>query len=149
MLSHFSNFLLFATPWTVAHQAPLSMRFPREEYWIGLPFPSPGNLPNPGTEPCISCVSCITSRFFTTDPVIRSKSHSHRVIMWISWHQATAFPIALHCLMQFKLCLCVSSGSLPFRYVLTQSWMKSVLLISASSSPHFMWSTNYNGWVDM
>ena len=42
---------LFATPWTVAHQAPLSMGFPRQEYWSGLPFPSPGDLPDPGIEP--------------------------------------------------------------------------------------------------
>ena len=42
---------LFATPWTVACQAPLSMRFPRQEYWSGLPFPSPGDLPHPGIEP--------------------------------------------------------------------------------------------------
>ena len=39
---------LFVTPWTVAHQAPLSMGFPRQEYWSGLPFPSPGYLPHPG-----------------------------------------------------------------------------------------------------
>ena len=39
---------LFATPWTVAHQAPPSMGFSTEEYWSGLPFPSPGDLPNPG-----------------------------------------------------------------------------------------------------
>ena len=42
---------LFATPWTVAHQAPLSMGFSRQEYWSGLPCPSPGNLPDPGIEP--------------------------------------------------------------------------------------------------
>ena len=42
---------LFATPWTAAHQAPLSMRFSRQGYWSGLPFPSPGDLPNPGIEP--------------------------------------------------------------------------------------------------
>ena len=42
---------LFATPWTVAHQAPLSMGFSRQEYWSGLPFPSPGDLPNPGIKP--------------------------------------------------------------------------------------------------
>ena len=42
---------LFATPWTVAHQAPLSMGFSRQEYWSGLPFPSPGGLPDPGIEP--------------------------------------------------------------------------------------------------
>ena len=42
---------LFATPWTVAHQAPPSMGFSRQEYWSGLPFPSPGDLPNTGIEP--------------------------------------------------------------------------------------------------
>ena len=42
---------LFAIPWTVAYQAPLSMEFSRQEYWSGLPFPSPGDLPNPGIEP--------------------------------------------------------------------------------------------------
>ena len=42
---------LFATPWTRAHQAPLSMEFSWQEYWSGLPFPSPGDLPNPGIEP--------------------------------------------------------------------------------------------------
>ena len=39
---------LFATPWAVAHQAPPSMGFSRQEYWSGLPFPSPGDLPDPG-----------------------------------------------------------------------------------------------------
>ena len=40
-----------ATPWTVAHQAPLSMEFSRQENWSGLPFPTPGGLPDPGIEP--------------------------------------------------------------------------------------------------
>ena len=42
---------LFASPWTVAYQAPPSMGFPRQEYWSGVPFPSPGDLPDPGIEP--------------------------------------------------------------------------------------------------
>ena len=46
----FSRVQLFATPWTVAYQAPLSMGFSRQEYWNGLPFPSPGDVPNPGIE---------------------------------------------------------------------------------------------------
>ena len=46
-----SRVRLFATPWTVAHQAPPSMGFSRQEYWSGLPFPSPGDLPDPGIEP--------------------------------------------------------------------------------------------------
>ena len=46
-----SRVRLFATRWTVAYQAPPSMGFSRQEYWSGLPFPSPGDLPNPGIEP--------------------------------------------------------------------------------------------------
>ena len=49
-ISH-SVFWLFATPWTVAHQAPPSMGFSRQEYWRGFPFPSPGDIPNPWIEP--------------------------------------------------------------------------------------------------
>ena len=48
LLSHVQ---LFETPWMVAHQAPLSMEFSRQEYWSGLPFPPPGDLPNPGIKP--------------------------------------------------------------------------------------------------
>ena len=48
---HFSHVQLFAILWTVASQAPLSMRFPKQEYWSGLPFSSPAGLPNPGIEP--------------------------------------------------------------------------------------------------
>ena len=46
-----SRVQLFATPWTVAYQAPPSMGFSRQECWSGVPFPSPGDLPNPGIEP--------------------------------------------------------------------------------------------------
>ena len=46
-----SRVQLFATPGTVAHQVPLSMGFPRQEYWSGLPLPSPGDLPNSGIKP--------------------------------------------------------------------------------------------------
>ena len=50
-LKSLSRVWLFATQWTVAYQASLSMRFSRQEYWSGLPFPSPGDLPNPGIKP--------------------------------------------------------------------------------------------------
>ena len=48
LLSHVQ---LFTIPWTVTYQPPPSMEFSRQEYWSGLPFPSPGDLPNPGIEP--------------------------------------------------------------------------------------------------
>ena len=57
-----------ATLWTVARQAPLSMGFFSQEYWSGLPFPSPGDLPNSGMElrsPTLQADSCIAGGFFT------------------------------------------------------------------------------------
>ena len=65
MLSLSSHSSLFVTLWTLAHQSPPSMGFPRQEYWSGLSFPSPGNLPNAGIEPV--SVSCIAGRFFIAE----------------------------------------------------------------------------------
>ena len=59
---------LFATPWTVAYHAPLSMGFSRQEYCSGLPFPPPGYLPNPGTEPTSLASPALAGSFFTTVP---------------------------------------------------------------------------------
>ena len=55
-----------ASPWTVAHQAPLSMGFSRQEYWSGSPFPPPGDLPNPGIEPLSVISPALAGGFFTT-----------------------------------------------------------------------------------
>ena len=68
MLSHFSCVGLFATPWPVACEAPLSMGFPRQEDWSGLPFPPPGNLLSPGIElTLVSLMSpALADGFFTT-----------------------------------------------------------------------------------
>ena len=56
---------LFATPWTVAHQTPLSKEFFRQEYWSGLLFPSLGDLPNPGIKPSFLVNPALAGRFFT------------------------------------------------------------------------------------
>ena len=66
VLSHFSLVRLFETPWTVAHQVPLSRGFSRHEYWSNLPFPSPGDLPDPGIEPASLESPALTGEFFTT-----------------------------------------------------------------------------------
>ena len=58
-----SRVQLFAIPWSVAHQAPLSMEFSRQEYWSGLPFPPPEDLPDPGIEPA----PALGGEFFTTE----------------------------------------------------------------------------------
>ena len=59
---------LFVTPWTAAHQALVSMEFSKQEYWSGLPFPPPGDLPNPGIEPVSLASAALAGRFFTTEP---------------------------------------------------------------------------------
>ena len=64
MLSHFSPVQLFVTPWTAAHQVPLSMGFPRQEYWSVLLFPTPGDIPNPRMKPMSPALA---DGFFTTE----------------------------------------------------------------------------------
>ena len=90
VLSCFSRVRLFVTPWTVAHQAPLSVGFSRQEYWSGLPFPSPGNLPNPESEPASLTSHALARRFFTTSAhccmYIVSKFNSLlKSYPWLPW----------------------------------------------------------------
>ena len=66
MLSHLSHVQLYATLWTVAHRAPLSMGFSKQEYWSQLPCPSPGDLPDPGTELSSLTYAALAGGFFTT-----------------------------------------------------------------------------------
>ena len=68
VLSCFSHVQLFATLWTVAHSAPLSMGFSRQEYWSRLPLPSPWNLPNPRIKPTSLISPALRGGFFTTEP---------------------------------------------------------------------------------
>ena len=77
---------LIATPWTVALQAPLSMGFSRQEYWSGLPFPSPRDLPDPGMEPASLALA---GRFFTAEPP--DNSHYFAIVLPFS----SEFPLPL------------------------------------------------------
>ena len=70
MLSHFSHVWLCATPWTVAHQPPLSMGFSRQEYWSGVPFPPPGDLPDPGIKSLYLASPVLAGGFFTAVPPV-------------------------------------------------------------------------------
>ena len=68
LLSRFSRVQLCVTPWTAAHQAPLSMGFSRQECWSELPFPSLGYLPNPGIKLASPALPALAGRFFTAEP---------------------------------------------------------------------------------
>ena len=78
-----SRVRLFVTPWAVAHQGPLSMGFSRQEYWSGLPFPSPGDLPHPGIDPMSLMSPALTGEFFTISAT------------WEAQMENTKYPI--HC----------------------------------------------------
>ena len=74
----FSRVQLLVIPWTIAHQAALSMKFSRQEYWSGLLFPCPGDLPHPGIESVSPASLVMGSRVFTTDPPENPKRVSGR-----------------------------------------------------------------------
>ena len=65
MLSHVR---LFVTPWTVVHQAPLSMEIPRQKYWTGFPFSTPGGLLNPEIKPASPVSPALAGQFLTAEP---------------------------------------------------------------------------------
>ena len=73
----FSRARIFATPGTVAHQAPPSMGFSRQEHWSGLPCHPPGDLPNPGSEPRSLMSSALAGGFFITSATWKAPWHSH------------------------------------------------------------------------
>ena len=68
VVKQLSSVQLFATPWTVAHWAPLSMEFPRQEYWSGLPFPPPGVLANTGIKPAFLVSLALHADFLPSEP---------------------------------------------------------------------------------
>ena len=82
VLSRFSHIQLFLTLWTVAHQALLSMRFSRQEYWSGLPCPSSGDLPNPGMEPVSLTSPALADEFLTTNSTWEALSYVYAFIYY-------------------------------------------------------------------
>ena len=78
----------FATLWIVGHQVPLSMGFPRQEQWSGLPFPTPGDIPNPGFAP-VSPI--LTGRFFTTELPGREPRRMVIIFKKLSWPKTFFF----------------------------------------------------------
>ena len=125
VLSHFSHVRLFATPWTVAHQAPLSLGFSRQEYWHGLPFPPPGNLLDPGIKPMSLTSSCPDRWVFHHSGHLgRSAVHvkwkwSHSVVSGrlfaASWTVAHQAPLSMGSSRQeyWSGCHCLLQGIFP------------------------------------
>ena len=120
VLSPFRRARLFATPWTIVHQAPLSMGFSRQESWSGLPFPSPGDLPNPGIGAGSPASPALADRFFTTSTAWEAlhmyiytckrlstqREHVH-IYIYIYTHTHTHMLIYMHTYIYIYICMCV------------------------------------------
>ena len=103
-----SHVRFFVNPWIVSSQAPLSVGFSRQEHWRGLPFPSPGDLPDPGVEPASPALA---GRFFTTVLTGKPIRHTHG-IQYIVIRVYPIYPTVMvlsrirkKCLL--KVCLCI------------------------------------------
>ena len=81
-----------ATPWSIAHQASLSMGFSRQEYWNGWPFPFPGDLPDPGIEPMSPALA---GGFFTAEPPVGPPQCWQTPAECLEVQAATSFPLGL------------------------------------------------------
>ena len=108
VLSHFSRVRLFATLWTAAHQAPLSMGLSRQEYWSGLPCPLPGDLPNPGIEPMSLIPPTLAGGFITAS----TTKEAPKTIL------NSVFPLvhlsrALLTIFFFRVCVLPFSSQIP------------------------------------
>ena len=103
-----SHVRLFATPWTIACQAPLSMGFSRQEYWSEQPFPPPGDLSDQGIEPVFLVSLALAAGFFTTSTTwdaptstrmgITNKTHNSKC--WQRWRE---FGTIIHCWQECKM----------------------------------------------
>ena len=113
MPCRFSHVWLFATLWTIACQALLSMGFSRQEYWSGLPYPSPGNLPDLGIEPVFLMSPTVAGGFYTTSTTwkaqfpkcfllkkkstMNSKQKEKEKICWFNNHYPSFPPFLRYC----------------------------------------------------
>ena len=86
-----SHVRFFATPWAIPHQAPLSIEFSRQEYWSGLLFPTPGDLPNTGIKLVSPVSPTLAGGFFTTEPYGKLKLDAYIISSIFSHHWASCF----------------------------------------------------------
>ena len=136
-------------------QGPLSMGFPRQEYWNGLPFPSPGGPPNPGIE---HLSSALASGFFTTEPPGRTQALTANVYILFSFH-CCCFSVAQSCLALCNPMDCNTPGSPVLHHLLEFSqadvqWVSDAIQpfcpLSFPSPPAFNCSQHQDlfQWVD-
>ena len=112
MLTHFSRVQLFSTLWTVAHQAPLSIGFSRQEHWSGLLLLPPGDLPDPGIQPTSLMSPALAGGIFTTNATWKAPSQGKG---WGSvWRTVGMRGTGPQPSQNTRACLCLSRGKVAF-----------------------------------
>ena len=139
-------FWLFATPWNIARQAPLSMEFSRQEYWSSLPFPTPGDLPDPGIEPQSLALA---DRFFTTS----TTWEACKIFCLLSRIHTLRYPIGMVIritkipgLIFLKNTFFLKNPKFVFLNKLNHKLL-SELLFSFFSFTFFPWNASLNGCI--
>ena len=114
---------------TVAHQTPLTMGFSRQEYWSEVPFPPPGDLPNPGTEPTSPEATVLVSEFFTTEPPGKPTDRKEilywtlpltRVVIFLHFTLWTVWPLTKYWVVKHSHTKC-SPTSQPYTFIRKKS----------------------------
>ena len=140
LLSRFSHVRLFETVWTVAHQAPLSMGFSRQEYWSGLPFPPPGDLPDPEIQPASFMSPALAGGFFTTSTILDIHETTSSLVSWNWWLRVTGStqskksPISLQTALIPRI---IHHGFLSFRILERQNLIPSSVIPVKEKAPDF------------
>ena len=120
-----SCLIFFATPWTIACQAPPSTEFSWEEYWSGLPFHSPGDLPDPGTESTSLTSAALAGGFFTTAPPWKLLMYGYRAI-------------SQNCVAEMWLCLRKGMGLENYRNLLSISFFIFLCMLAHYSLSRYV-----------
>ena len=129
-----SRVRLFATPWTVAHQAPLSLGFSQQEYWSGLPYPLLGDIPDLGIEPMAPVSPTLQDGFFTIEP---SDVEIHKITLLLYFQELPAIDMVLNWSHLIQHLFCVSFTLQMTHYgflyaTLSPSRLMIVLILSLS-----------------
>ena len=118
MLSRFSHVWLFATPWAVTHQAPLSLGFSRQEHWRGLLFPSLGDLPDPGIKPTSPALPSLEANSLPTEP-------PGKPICAIVLRYSPLFYFYFYSLIHAVSTYLISFNLFPYSVIFLLSWFES------------------------
>ena len=133
-----SHTCLFATPWTVAPQAPLSVGFPRQEYCTGLPFPSPGIFSDPGIKPVSLASPTLAGEFFTTEPPGKPhKSHLTKLLLFIKAGRGG--------LLGSVLCFSSTKIHVPYKEISFHYSYKQKEEIKFACNPAYLFITPWEG----